>query len=210
MQDVSLIYNDHGKEIFACKDINLVVNEGEFLGILGPSGSGKSSLLYLLSGLKNPSKGEVIYQNKSLDRFNDEQRSKLRLSEFGFVFQHSFLVGYLTMLENILIADQKVENAEAAEKLLEHLGMSEIAHRLPHELSGGQRQRACVTRAILGQPKVIFADEPTAALDHKTGLDVMRLIHENRGNGSMVVVTHDQSMLENADRIITIEDGQIV
>ncbi len=208
-RSASLQYYDHGKEVFACRDIDLEVRDGEFLGILGPSGSGKSSLLYLLSGLKVPTHGEVRYRDQNLAAMPEDQRSKLRLKEFGFVFQQPYLLGYLTALENVLVAVPGLPLKQDASQLLSKLGLADKSHRLPHELSGGERQRVCVARALLGGPKVIFADEPTAALDHRNGLQVVELLNENRGAGSLVMVTHDPSMLEKADRIVHLSDGVI-
>lgn len=209
LQETSLVYDDHGKSIYACQDVSIKVNPGEFLGILGPSGSGKSSLLYLMSGLKTPTNGEVCYDGAPLSGMGDQGRANIRLRDFGFVFQHPFLVGYLSALENVVIAYPQEQRLEEAISLLDKLGMGEMMHRLPHELSGGQRQRVCVARALLGSPRIVFADEPTAALDHKTGIAVMNLLNENRGDGALVVVTHDPSMIESADRIIEITDGKI-
>ncbi|MHB8635640.1 MAG: ABC transporter ATP-binding protein [Fimbriimonadaceae bacterium] len=203
----TLRYWDHGREVFACRSIDLAVAPGEFLGILGPSGSGKSSLLYLLSGLKLPTAGQVELDGLDLKAMTDERRSKIRLNEFGFVFQQPYLLGYLSALENVLVA-QRGSGDEALD-LLDRLGVGEKAHRLPHELSGGERQRVCVARALLGTPKVVFADEPTASLDHTNGLAVVELLHQHRGAGSVVMVTHDRSMLQPADRVVIIEDGRI-
>jgi putative ABC transport system ATP-binding protein len=204
----SLIYLDHGREVHACRDVDLEVRPNEFFGILGPSGSGKSSLLYLLSGLKTPSHGEVRYEGQVLNRMAEEERSRLRLRDFGFVFQQPYLLGYLTALENVLVSSPHDPSREAAFDLLEKLGLSQKSHRLPHELSGGERQRVCVARALLGRPKVIFADEPTAALDHTNGVAVVELLNRFRGEGSLVMVTHDPSMLEEADRVVEIRDGR--
>ena len=204
---VSLIYHDHEKEVFACRDIDLEIRPGEFVGILGPSGSGKSSLLYLLSGLKNPTRGTISFNNHDLQSLNDRERSDLRLQKFGFVFQQPYLLGYLTAFENVLTAAPV--GADRAEQLLEDLGLSEKMKRFPHELSGGERQRVCVARALINDPEVIFADEPTAALDHKNGEHVVEMLNRHRKNGSLVMVTHDPAMLGQADRTLIINDGTI-
>lgn len=205
----TLEYSDHGRPVYACQNVNLRVAAGEFLGILGPSGSGKSSLLYLLSGLKTPTSGQILYDGRDLSSVPDEQRSRLRLKEFGFVFQQPYLLGYLTALENVLVAAPNNGKAEDARALLASLGLENKTHRQPHELSGGERQRVCVARALLGRPKVIFADEPTAALDHRNGVGVVGLLNELRGEGSLVMVTHDPTMLEQADRVVRIVEGRL-
>ncbi len=209
--NVSLVYRDHGREIFACDDVSLHVRPGEFLGILGPSGSGKSSLLYLLSGLKTPTRGTVTYEGREIARMPDVERSALRLSKFGFVFQQPYLLGYVTALENVLAvgAARDASFAQRAKEILISLGMGDRLGRYPHELSGGERQRVCVARALAMRPRVVFADEPTASLDHKNGQIVVDLLNEHRGTGALVMVTHDPSMLERADRIIRIVDGRL-
>lgn len=205
----SLVYQDHGKDVYACRDVSLDVQPGEFLGILGPSGSGKSSLLYLLSGLKTPTGGKVLFQGQDIQALTDASRADIRLKEFGFVFQYPYLLGYLTALENVYVARPDQDLREPAEELLRSLGLEKKMHRLPHELSGGERQRVCVARALLGKPKAIFADEPTASLDHANGVQVVKLLNEHRGDGALVMVTHDPSMLEGADRIVRLEDGEM-
>ena len=205
--DVSLVYNDHEKQVFACKEVTIEVKQGEFLGILGPSGSGKSSLLYLLSGLKNPTSGVISHQGTDLQTLSDQARAQLRLKRFGFVFQQPFLLGYLTALENILAISPT--SKDRAQDLLAELGLKDKLHRLPHELSGGERQRVCVARALINQPEVIFADEPTAALDHTNGEQVVQLLNQHRGNGSLVMVTHDPSMLLTAGTVKTMAAGEI-
>ncbi len=208
-QNASLVYTDHGKQLYACRDVTMRVNPGEFVGILGPSGSGKSSLLYLLSGLKVPSSGETLYEGVSLSRTPDAVRAAIRLRDFGFVFQYPYLLGYLSAMENVLVARPDLDGHEQARSLLVNLGMESKMHRLPHELSGGERQRVCVARSLLGSPRVIFADEPTASLDHENGIQVVALLNRYRGEGALVMVTHDPSMLTAADRIVRLEDGVV-
>lgn len=209
-RQASLTYQDHGREVFACREIDLRVEPGEFLGILGPSGSGKSSLLYMLSGLKSPTSGSISVDDEDLAAMDDERRSKLRLQRFGFIFQHPHLLGYLTALENVILAappNGQASHLDEAIHLLASLDLSDKAHRLPHELSGGERQRVCVARALLGKPEVIFADEPTASLDHVNGANVVAMLNRYRSPGALVMVTHDPTMLADADRIVTISDG---
>lgn len=208
-EKATLRYFDHDREVFACKEVDLTVHDGEFLGILGPSGSGKSSLLYMLSGLKMPSSGEVHYQNQTISSMGDDQRSELRLRDFGFIFQFPHLLDYLTAIENVLVARPDEYRVEEARELLDNLDLGSKSHRYPYELSGGERQRVCVARALLGEPKVIFADEPTASLDHANGVQVVQLLNRFRGQGAMVMVTHDPSMLVHADRVVTLTEGKV-
>lgn len=206
-RSAGLAYQDQGRTVDAVAEVDLAVEPGEFVGILGPSGSGKSSLLYLLSGLKKPTSGDITYSDRSLFSLDDEQRAQLRMREFGFVFQQPYLLGYLSALENVTVVEGVA--AARATEILGELGMAEKAHRLPHELSGGERQRVCVARALGAGAKVVFADEPTAALDHRTGHQTVDLLRRLRGSGSLVMVTHDPEMLAGADRIVRIVDGRL-
>ena len=204
---VSLIYQDHGRKVYACRDIDLEIASGEFVGILGPSGSGKSSLLYLLSGLKNPTVGTIKINGTDIGSLNDTERANMRLQRFGFVFQQPYLLGYLTAIENVLTVNAKLE--ERAQSLLDDLGLKDKMNRHPHELSGGERQRVCVARALINSPEVIFADEPTAALDHENGELVEEMLNRHRNQGSLVMVTHDPVMIKQSDRTLVISDGTI-
>lgn len=208
-REVSLVYRDYGKDVYACRNSSVTISPGEFVGILGPSGSGKSSLLYLLSGLKVPSSGQILVDGRDLTSLSDEERSNLRLQIFGFVFQQPYLLGYLTALENVLVSSPNKLLFDRANELLANLGLAEKAHRKPHELSGGERQRVCVARALLHEPAIIFADEPTASLDHTNGVNVVELLDQFRGNGSLVMVTHDKTMLSRATRILEIVEGEV-
>lgn len=212
-EDLSLIY-DIGKELetYAVRNANLRIDSGELIGIVGPSGSGKSSLLYLLSGLKSPTLGSVYYKNNDLEAFNDLDRSRLRKENFGFIFQRHFLIDYMTVFDNILLASNEKELRSAKEQttiLLQKLNMEKLAKKKPAQLSGGQRQKVAIARALINKPRVIFADEPTASLDHETAHEIMDMLEEHRENTTVLVVTHDKSILSNATRIIEMWDGYI-
>jgi putative ABC transport system ATP-binding protein len=209
-RQASLLYQDGERVVQAVCEVSLRVHRGEFIGIEGPSGSGKSSLLYLLSGLKMPTTGTVTYQGRHYTEMSDAERSAIRRTRFGFVFQQPYLLGYLTVLENLLVSAADLRAAEArAWQLLEALDLKQKAHRYPAALSGGERQRVCVARALLMEPEVIFADEPTAALDQQTGLQVLELLMRHRGSGAIVLVTHDPLMLSYCDTVYTLRNGQV-
>lgn len=211
VHNASLIYRDGERTVYALRQVNARVDPGEFIGILGPSGSGKSSLLYLLSGLKLASEGEAYFRGQSYRAMGDAQRSYLRRARFGFIFQQPYLLGYLTVLENVLLAAPKPKaHLRRAVHLLEALGLSDKLHRYPSALSGGEKQRVCIARALLMEPEVIFADEPTAFLDLATGLNVIELLEACRGDGAVVLVTHDPAMLKYANRVYRLRDGKVV
>ncbi|MCS7310560.1 MAG: ABC transporter ATP-binding protein [Armatimonadetes bacterium] len=209
--EVTLAYREADRIVLAVDRVSIEVRQGEFVGIMGPSGSGKSSLLYLMSGLKVPTSGEVRYRNQVIHLLSEGERMRLRRREFGFVFQQPYLLPYLTALENVLVAAPGDQEAyRRALELFEQLGLSHLAHRYPHKLSGGEKQRVCVVRAMVNQPQIIFADEPTASLDHINGHAVIRLLAAYRERGAVVVVTHDPEMLADADRIYSLRDGRLV
>jgi putative ABC transport system ATP-binding protein len=178
---------------------------------MGPSGSGKSSLLYLLSGLKRPTAGDVELDGRSLHQLDERALTRLRRERFGFVFQSPFLLNYLTARENVLVAATSRDSASDvhADELFDSLGIASLADRFPHHLSGGERQRVCVARAMINRPDVIFADEPTAALDHANGHIVIDLLASYRDKGAVIVVTHDPEMVADADHVIRMRDGRI-
>ncbi|GIV08862.1 MAG: ABC transporter ATP-binding protein [Fimbriimonadales bacterium] len=209
-QEASLVYHDGDREVRAVDAVSLQVRPSEFVGIVGPSGSGKSSLLYLLSGLKLPTRGSVRYHGQCYTDASDAERSAMRRERFGFVFQQPYLLGYLTVLENVVVGAPDVgQYRKRALWLLEQLGLVDKAHRYPSALSGGERQRACVARALLMEPEVIFADEPTAALDQQTGLHVLDLLEQHRGSGAVVLVTHDPLMLRYCDTVYKLRSGRV-
>lgn len=212
-RELSLIYNlDTDQESYALKDIDITVSPGEVLGFMGPSGSGKSSLLYVLAGLKKPTSGTVYYDDIDIESLSLQEKAEFRKNKFGFIFQRHFLIEYLNVLDNTLVAiNRRDEEAEAlAMELLEKLGLAKLRQKKPFELSVGQRQRVAVARALINKPSIIFADEPTASLDHKNAMEVMGLLNEYKSVSSILVVTHDRSILENAGRIIEMRDGRFI
>ncbi len=199
-------------------DINLRVGHGEFIAITGPSGSGKSSLLYLLGLLDIPTEGEVFVQGQSVNDLDEAQRAHIRLSTIGFVFQFHFLLPEFTALANVLLPMRALDGRDAqaqhqrATMLLTSLGLQEHAHKLPGQLSGGQRQRVAIARALANEPHVILADEPTGNLDSKSSeqvLGIFRKLVDETGR-AIVMVTHDLELAARADRQIRIVDGRIV
>ncbi len=210
--NISLIYRNGEGATYAVNDVSVRINGGEFLGIVGPSGSGKSSLLYLLSGLKPASAGRISFDGRGYDELRNGKLIALRRERFGFIFQQHFLINYLTVLENIMVAAPARDTAALAraKELLAELGLEKMQNRHPWQLSIGQRQRVAIARALINNPAVVFADEPTASLDHATGYQVVDLLAHYRGHGSIVFVTHDPEMLSKADRVIRMRDGQIV
>jgi putative ABC transport system ATP-binding protein len=209
--DLTLTYQDGDSTVDAVKDVSILIEDHQFIGILGPSGSGKSSLLYLLSGLRRATEGEVYFDDRAYGKMPDRDRVALRRTEFGFVFQQHFLINYLTALENVMVASpvQDKAHAEQAKALLADLGLGDKLHRFPYELSGGERQRTAVARAMIHRPRVIFADEPTGLLDRRTGLQVMGLLRGYRDQGSLIAVTHNPEILSEADLVITMRDGRV-
>ncbi len=210
--NLSLIYRNGEGATYAVNDVSVTINGGEFLGIVGPSGSGKSSLLYLLSGLKPASAGHISFDGHGYDELHNGKLIALRRERFGFIFQQHFLINYLTVLENVMVAATARDTAALAQakELLAELGLDKMQNRHPWQLSIGQRQRVAIARALINNPAIVFADEPTASLDHATGYQVVDLLAHYRGHGSIVFVTHDPEMLSKADRVIRMRDGQIV
>lgn len=207
---LGLHYQDGGRGVDALRGVDLDVKDGQFLGIMGPSGSGKSSLLTILSALRRPTSGSVVFDGASLERMGDSERAAMRHRSFGFVFQQPFLLPWLTVLENTLVAVPARDRSarERAMEHLSHLGLSDMAGRFPDQLSGGERQRVAVVRALVHEPKIVFADEPTAALDQENGRRVVDALAGWRSRGAVVIVTHDAGMLQGADGVVFLRDGR--
>lgn len=201
--------------IKAIDDITVGFEQGEFCAITGPSGSGKSTLIHVLSSLENATDGYVLYGDKKLSDYNDNQLSILRRRRFGFVFQAYNLVNELTGYENILLPvmlDKKKPDEEYINKIIKILGIEDRLEHLPSALSGGQQQRIAIARALANKPSILFADEPTGNLDGKSGREVLSLLKYAAAElgVTLILVTHDLHVAEQADRVITIEDGHIV
>ncbi|MDR3707292.1 MAG: ABC transporter ATP-binding protein [Capsulimonadaceae bacterium] len=207
---VGLAYHDGDTRTDALIDVNVTLPSTGFIGVMGPSGSGKSSLLYVLSGLKRPTTGDVRYRGENLARASSSRLTALRRAHFGFVFQQPWLLGWQTAWENVLDGAPDVDEraCERAARVMKDLGIAAFARKMPSQLSGGEKQRVCVARAMLNRPKVIFADEPTASLDHHNGHLVVDMLARYRQEGLVIVVTHDAEMLQDADRILVMRDGR--
>lgn len=199
------------------RDVSLRVMPGEFVSIMGPSGSGKSTLLYILGGLDAPTGGRVLLNGTDISSFGDEKMSGLRRRSIGFVFQFYNLIPNLNVEENImlplLLDGQKMERCkDRLDRILDMVDLSDRRRHTPRELSGGQQQRVAIARALIGNPGILFADEPTGNLDTKAGADIMSLLREiNSSTGqTIIMVTHSPEAAKSSSRIITVRDGNFV
>lgn len=196
-------------------NVNFSMDEGEFVSIMGPSGSGKSTLLYTVSGMDSPTSGEVKFGDKMLSDMKPKELNRLRLTEMGFIFQQMYMMKKLSILDNIVLpgyqaGSSRKEINERAETLMRRLGIIETAEHSINEVSGGQLQRACLCRALINNPKIIFADEPTGALNSKAAGDVMReLTNANREGTGILMVTHSERVAAQSERVIYLVDGGI-
>lgn len=215
---VEKIYRTKEIETVALENVNLTVEEGEFVSVMGPSGCGKSTLLNLIGLLDSPTKGVVDLLGGSTARMNDTQMSEFRNRNIGFVFQSFHLIPSLNVADNVALPLVYRSGVSAQERdrrvreVLERLGMSHRMKRFPSQISGGQCQRVAIARAIVGDPKIILADEPTGNLDSRMGAEVMTLLHElNRADGrTIVMVTHNEEQASKTDRVIHFLDGRQV
>ena len=215
-EGVTKEYSDHGVPVEALRGVDLSIQKGEFTAIVGPSGSGKTTFLNVISGLDNVSGGKVWLNNKLLSSMSGKELSDFRRDNIGFIFQSYNLIPVLTVEENVeyimlLQGVPRRQRQARVEKILDDLGLKGFANRLPTKLSGGQQQRVAVARAIVSRPTLILADEPTANLDSKTGIeliDMMRTLNETGGT-TFVFSTHDTKIMERARRLVVLKDGQI-
>lgn len=213
IKNLTLIYDMEKEEkVYAINDATLTLPDHGLIGIVGPSGSGKSSLMYCLSTLKKATSGEIRYNGTSYSNLSKNEMEYLRREQFGFVFQRHFLIGYMSALDNVIIASKEaLDNAKQRGRdllLSMRIKPSEVWKR-PKQLSGGQRQRCAIARALMNEPNVVFADEPTASLDHENAFHVMTFLKNYSKDNLVIVITHDHSILKEADQTIEIWDGVI-
>jgi putative ABC transport system ATP-binding protein len=204
-KDVRLTYADASSIVHAVDGVSLEVRPGEFVGILGPSGSGKSSLLYLLAGLKRPSGGNVVFRDRPLESLSSDETAALRRREFGFIFQNHFLINYLTGVENV-----HTGGTGDSANLFDVLHVAHCREKFPWQMSAGEKQRVAIARAVVHRPSVIFADEPTASLDRPNAEVVIDCLRRVTEGGTLFIVTHDESMLKGATRVLRMNAGRLI
>ena len=216
ISNLSKIYKMGKEQVIALDNVSLEIKKGEFLAVIGPSGSGKSTLMHIIGGLDSPSKGKVFIEEKEIGKLKDKQLSKYRNEKIGFVFQAFNLENSQTALENVMMplifsGVSKRERKERALKALKEVGIENLAKHKPNEMSGGQRQRVSVARALVNNPEILFADEPTGNLDSKSGEVIMKLFKELNEKGyTVIMVTHNPNEASKAKRIVSIMDGEII
>lgn len=213
--DLSKSYGHAEAKVEALKNVNISVKQGEFVAIVGASGSGKSSLLHLLGGVDRPTSGQVIIDGSDLYTKSENELAIFRRRKIGFVFQAYNLIPVLTTEENIklpMLLENKKTDEAYVEELLDVLGLQERRHHLPSELSGGQQQRTAIGRALMNKPSIILADEPTGNLDSKHSNEIVDLLtfSVKKYNQTLIMITHDLNIAERADRVVRIKDGSIV
>jgi len=215
LTDIGRRYVMGMEEIHAIKSISVNINRNEYVALMGPSGSGKSTLMNIIGCLDTPSKGQYILNSTDVSRMNDEELAEIRNKEIGFVFQTFNLLPRSTALENVALplvyaGVSKSDRLDRANEMLRQVGLQDRVHHKPNELSGGQRQRVAVARALVNNPSIILADEPTGNLDSKTSHEIMALFEEIHENGNTIIlVTHEEDIARHANRIVRLRDGLV-
>ena len=214
LKNINKIYNQESADFYALNDINLEINQGEMIAIMGPSGAGKSTLLNILGCIDVATSGEYSINNTLVQSLNKKELARIRNKNIGFVFQYFALIKEYTVLENVELPltygnMSKKKIKEKALMYLERTGIKGLAKKTPPKLSGGQQQRVAIARALVNEPSIILADEPTGALDQKTGKEILSLLKElNKLGQTIIIVTHDPNIAAICDRTIFIEDGK--
>ena len=216
MEKVTKVYDSTAIETVALKDINFIVQRGDFLAITGRSGSGKSTLMHIIGLLDNPTSGKYVLNGTDVSSFNEDQAAFQRNKEIGFVFQSFNLLARSTAVENVVLPAiyagvGKKERLEKAVELLTELGLEDHLNKMPNQMSGGQQQRVAIARALMNDPELILADEPTGNLDTRSGDDVMKTFKQlNNVGKTIVLITHEQDIAKQAKKILHLEDGKLV
>ena len=211
VKDVSKIYGENSNKVIANNAINFDINEGEFVVILGPSGAGKSTLLNIIGGMDSATKGSINVFGKEIVGLNEAELTKYRREDIGFVFQFYNLIPNLTVLENVELAGQIVKRPKKATDILKLVGLEHRMDNFPSQISGGEQQRVAIARAIAKNPKLLLCDEPTGALDYKTGKNILKILKDYSidEKKTVVIITHNSSIAEAADKVIEIYDAKV-
>ena len=214
MKNIYKKYGEKHTEVIALKELSFAVQPGEFVAVIGTSGSGNSTFLTIAAGLQAPTSGEVIVGGQSLNKLTKKQRLAQRFQKIGFILQSSNLVPFLTVEDQFHLiekVDKSRKNSELKEQLLETLGLKELRNSYPRDLSGGERQRVAIACALYHEPDVILADEPTASLDTEKAFDVVQLLAKEakEKDKGIIMVTHDERLLKYCDRVVRIRDGEL-
>ena len=215
VENVSKIYGKNEAQVIALNNISFEVEEGEFIAVIGPSGSGKSTLLHTIAGLEKPTNGQVYFYEKNMYEMSKKELTILRREKIGIIYQFYNLIPTLNAEENILLPlelDRKKIDKEKFDNIIKFLNIDNRRKHLPNELSGGQRQKVAIGRALMIEPKIILADEPTGNLDSKSSNEIIQLLKNanKQYNQTIIMITHNLEIAKLADRIIKIEDGKIV
>ena len=213
LKNVSKIYNIGEKEFKALDNIDLSINKGEFVVILGPSGAGKSTLLNLIGGMDTPSIGNIEIDGEDISKYSENKLSEYRAENIGFIFQFYNILPTLTVLENVELVKDVIKNGNDSKESIKAVGLEEHMNKFPNQLSGGEQQRVSIARAIAKNPKLLLCDEPTGALDSKTGVEVLKLLKKQcdgtNGANTVIIVTHNSLIAEIADTVINVKNGKI-
>ncbi len=213
LKDVKKTYVVGDKEFNALDGVSFSIPKGEFVVILGPSGAGKSTLLNLLGGMDNATSGTITVDSENIEKYSKNELAEYRAENVGFIFQFYNILPTLTVLENVDIVKDIVKRPKSSKRILEDVGLKEHMNKFPNQLSGGEQQRVSIARAIAKNPKILLCDEPTGALDSKTGVEVLKLLKKqcdaNNGENTVIIVTHNALIAEIADRVIRLKNGQI-
>ena len=212
-ENVTKTYMVGEKSFNALDNISFSIPKGEFVVILGPSGAGKSTLLNLLGGMDTLTSGNIIVDNENIGHYSKNELATYRAENVGFIFQFYNILPTLTVLENVEIVKDIVKRSKSAKKTLEDVGLKNHLNKFPNQLSGGEQQRVSIARAIAKDPKILLCDEPTGALDSKTGVEILKLLKKqcdkNNGENTVIIVTHNSLIAEIADRVIKVKNGKV-